>query len=127
MLLAFSLALAASEGHAPDNVAGAKTITPAEAKALFEKEVIFIDVRGEQDFDAGRIPGAVHLSLNGTLTEASLAREISKTDEVVFYCNGVKCKLSSQACANALSWGFTKVYYFREGMPGWTQAGYPVE
>ena len=125
-VLFLSLTVMAEE-LAPQNVSGTKTITPAQAKELFENEVLFVDVRGNQDFDAGRIPGAIHLSLKGALSEDALLEELDKDNEVVFYCNGEKCKLSSEACAKAVSWGFTNVYYFREGMPGWINAGYPVE
>ena len=39
---------------------------------------------------------------------------------------GPRCLLSSKACAKAVGWGFEKVYYLREGLPGWKAAGYPV-
>ena len=29
--------------------------------------------------------------------------------------------------AMAVAWGFTKVYYFREGFPAWKTAGYAIE
>jgi rhodanese-related sulfurtransferase len=33
----------------------------------------------------------------------------------------------SFACAKALTWGFTRVYYFGGGLYAWNKAGYPVE
>jgi 3-mercaptopyruvate sulfurtransferase SseA len=30
------------------------------------------------------------------------------------------------ACAEAVGWGYEKVYYLREGWPGWQAAEYPV-
>lgn len=125
-LLLIAMAVSAAE-KAPENVAGAITISTEEAKKLFDDEIIFIDVRGDEDFDAGRIPGAIQLSLKDGLSKESLANEIHKDEKVVFYCNGRKCKLSSEACAKAVQWGYTNVHYFRDGMPGWVAARYPVE
>jgi rhodanese-related sulfurtransferase len=39
---------------------------------------------------------------------------------------GPRCLRSSKACVKAVGWGFEKVYYLREGLPGWKAAGYPV-
>lgn len=112
----------------PMTVAGATTVTTAEAKALFDSEALFVDVRKDSDWDAGRIPGAVHLdNKKGVFTEASLSAEISKDEKVVIYCNGEKCPRSAKGCKQAVSWGFTNVFYYRDGMPAWKSAGYPVE
>lgn len=112
----------------PMTVSGATTVTTAEAKALFDSEVLFVDVRKDSDWDAGRVPGAVHLdNKKGVFTEASLSAEISKDEKVVIYCNGEKCPRSAKGCKQAVSWGFTKVYYYRDGMPAWKSAGYPTE
>ena len=112
---------------APDNVDGATTVSITEAVALFDEGAVFVDVRKPSDFDAGRVPGAVNLYLREALTEDALISEVGKDETVVFYCNGVKCDMSSQACAKAVSWGFKQVHYMREGFPGWEAAGLPVE
>jgi len=112
---------------APMEVEGAQRITAAEAKALFDKGVIFVDVRGDADYNAGRIPEAEHLHVDSKLTDASLGALVKKGGPVVFYCNGTKCGLSPKACAKAVAWGYTNVKYFRGGFPEWKAAGYPVE
>ena len=111
----------------PENVEGAKTVNAAEAKALFDKGVLFVDVRSDKDWAAGRIPDAVHIELKKVFSEATLTKETKKSDPVVIYCNGVSCMRSSKASAKAVSWGFTDVYYFRLGIPSWKAAGYPTE
>jgi rhodanese-related sulfurtransferase len=108
-------------------VPGAATIDTAQAKVLFDKGAIFIDVRNEADWAAGRIPGAVHLELDKGFTEASLGAVARPDQEVVVYCNGAKCPRSSAAAAAAVKWGFTRVYYYRLGLPDWQASGYPVE
>jgi rhodanese-related sulfurtransferase len=114
--------------ESPMVVEGATTVNATEAKALFDNETLFVDVRKDSDWDAGRIPGAVHLdNKKGKFTEASLSSEISKDEKVVIYCNGASCPRSSVGAADAVSWGFKNVYYFRDGFPAWKGAGYPVE
>lgn len=112
----------------PQTVNGATTVTSAEAKALFDSEALFVDVRKNSDWDAGRVPGAVHLdNKKGIFTEASLSSEIGKGEKVVIYCNGEKCPRSAKGSESAVAWGFSKVYYYRDGFPAWKAAGYPVE
>lgn len=112
---------------APDNVEGATTVSVDEAYDLFEQDLPFVDVRKPSDFDSGRVPGAHSLDLKEAFSEATLAEVVGKDDPVVFYCNGAACERSSVACAKAVSWGYTKVYYFRDGFPGWDDAGLPIE
>lgn len=111
----------------PMTVDGATTVSASEAKALFDSGVLFVDVRSEKDWNAGRIPGAVHIELKKVFTEESLSAESAKDEKLVLYCNGESCMRSSKASANAVQWGFTNVHYFRDGFPAWKSAGYPVE
>lgn len=111
----------------PTEISGAQTVDAAMAKELFDKGVVFVDVRKNSDFDAGRVPGAYHLELKSVYSAEELGKVIGKDDAVVIYCNGPDCPRSSVACTKAVGWGFTKVYYFRDGMPAWQSAGYPVE
>ncbi len=111
----------------PTEIQGAQTIDAAKAKELFDRGVTFVDVRKDSDFESGRVPGAVHIELKKKLSADSLGAAVKKDQEVVIYCNGPKCMRSSKACAKAVAWGYSKVYYFRTGMPSWKEAGYPVE
>ncbi len=115
-----------SAGVSPFEVAGATTIDAATAKALRDRGVPFVDVRGDAYWGLGHIPGAVHLELKTAFSKARLSAIVAKDQEVVFLCGGPKCLRSSKACAEAVSWGFTNVHYFRDGFPGWKAAGYPV-
>jgi rhodanese-related sulfurtransferase len=111
----------------PTEINGATTVDAATAKQLFDRGVVFVDVRKNSDWEAGRVPGAVHLELKKVLSEDKLVKVASKATEIVMYCNGAKCMRSSKAAAKAVSWGFAKVYYFRDGFPAWEAAGYAVE
>ena len=111
----------------PSQVPGAVTLTTDQAHALFKQGVLFVDVRRDSDWEAGRIAGAEHLELHKVLSEESLSKIVGKGDPVVFYCNGPKCHRSSKASAKAVSWGFKKVYYYRDGFPAWQAANLPTE
>jgi rhodanese-related sulfurtransferase len=127
LMMLLPCAIAAPEYVSPETVPGATTIDTAQAKSLFDRGAIFIDVRSDADWEVGRIPGAVPLELDNVFTEASLGTVARSDQEVVIYCNGTKCPHSSTAAATAVKWGFSHVYYYRLGLPDWQAAGYPVE
>jgi len=121
------IAISVAQADSPTEVEGATTIDVATAKDLFDRGVPFVDVRGSSYYD-GQIPRAVHLNWgDNEFTEAKLGEVASKDQEVVIFCDGPTCNRSSNACRAAVSWGWEKVYYFRNGYPGWSAAGYPTE
>ena len=115
-----------NEKVSPLEVPGAITVDVDMAKALFDRGVTFIDVLPDNSWRDGHIPGAIHLDFKDAFTEASLSAVVDRGQEVVIYCLGPRCLRSSEASAKAVSWGFKKVYYFREGLPAWKAAGYPI-
>ena len=116
-----------AESVSPVTVDGATTVDTNKARELFDQRAAFVDVRSNSDWDAGRIPGAIHIELKKVYNETSLAAEVQKDEPLVIYCNGPSCPRSAQASELAVSWGYSKVYYYREGYPAWTSAGNPVE
>lgn len=127
VLAALAITPAQAAKTSPTEVPGATTVDAAAAKQLFDRGVPFIDVRKNSDWDAGRVPGAHHIELKKRLNADSLGKVVGKDAEVVFYCNGPKCMRSSRAAAKAIEWGYSKVYYFREGYPSWQSSGFPTE
>lgn len=109
------------------SVEGAVKVDAIRAKTLHENGAIFVDVRGSMSFRDGHIPGALDLGLNTKLSETNLSQLVGKDDDVVFYCFAVYCPYSAYASAKALTWGYTNVYRFDGGYPGWVDAGYPTE
>ncbi|MEE8287398.1 MAG: rhodanese-like domain-containing protein, partial [Gammaproteobacteria bacterium] len=116
------------------DVEGAARIDVPTAKSLYDRKVVFVDVRTEPLWNEGRIPGALHLPeawptdpAKPRLSESALMEIVDNADEVVFYCGGTDCYSSAFASAKALAWGYQNVFYFAEGFPGWKKAGYPVE
>ncbi len=116
----------------PETVSGVTTVDAAKAHELWEARAWFVDPRKPEQFEAGHIPGALNIEYDpGTpdqqLTAESLEKEVPKNEAVVFYCNAEKCDRSSWGAALATEWGWKEVYYFRDGYPAWTKAGYPVQ
>lgn len=127
-----------SDYVSPESVSGATTVDAAKAHELWNQRAWFVDPRKPAQYEAGRIPGALSIEYDPDpkqstglddqkLTEASLVAEVPKNEAVVFYCNAEGCDRASWSAALAIEWGWEKVYYFRDGIPGWTKAGYPVE
>ena len=86
-------------------------ITQEKAKEMMEaQDVIVLDVREQDEFDSGHIPGAVLLPV-GTITKATAASVIPETDSVVLvYCrSGNRSKTASSALAEL---GYTNIYEF---------------
>ncbi len=111
----------------PMTVDGAKTVNTEEAKKLFDSGALFVDTRKDADWAAGRVADAVHLNIKSNFSEQTLLAELKKGEPVVLYCNGERCLRSSKACKKAVAWGFTNVYYYRDGFPAWKSAGHPSE
>jgi TolB-like protein/rhodanese-related sulfurtransferase len=111
----------------PPEIEGAETIDAMKAKTLFDRGVPFVDVRKDPDWKIERIPGAVQLHLYADFSESNLSKIAAKDDEVVVYAYGLHSGLSTTAVMRAVPWGYTKIYFFREGFPSWKAAGLSVE
>lgn len=112
----------------PETIDGAQKI---EAEGLIQlanqnESQIIIDSRISSDRKLGYIPGSISLPDTDTSCE-SLARIIpGKSDPVVFYCNGPKCRRSDNAVVIAADCGYTNIYWFRGGIEAWSANNYPI-
>ncbi|MEM7226635.1 MAG: BTAD domain-containing putative transcriptional regulator [Pseudomonadota bacterium] len=112
----------------PMNVDGATTVDAEQAKTLLEQGIKLVDVRDLADWRHGYIPGTLHLSLFRDFTDAKLSAVAERDEAVLVFGSGIGAnKMAAIAAARAISWGFEKVYYFRDGIPGWKAAGYPIQ
>jgi rhodanese-related sulfurtransferase len=127
-LFLLTVNIVVAEDFAPLQVPGAITVNTPTSKLLFNKGYIFIDVRKSVDFNNEHIPGARHLFVNSdNFTARNLQAMANKDQAFVFYCNGIRCPGSSKASQKAAEWGWRTIFYYREGMPGWKEAGFAVE
>lgn len=100
---------------------------PVPAQELVERlkrgEVTVLDVRPEEEYAAGHLPGAVNIPL--AELEERLAG-LPPEREVIAYCRGPYCVLSFDAVAELRRRGY-RARRLEEGYPEWRSAGLPVE
>lgn len=85
---------------------------------------VLIDTREESEWNAGRIPGAIHLSKG--IIEREIERTVpDKSATLVLYCGGGF--RSALAGDNLQKMGYTNVISMDGGWKAWTAAGLPVE
>lgn len=99
-------------------------VTAAElVTRLRDGAVMLIDVRPEDEYGLGHLPGALNIPLRQLEQRLSgLSRDL----EIVAYCRGPYCVLSFEAVAALRSLGFN-VRRLEEGFPEWKASGLPVE
>lgn len=85
--------------------------------------VTVLDVRPEDEFTLGHVPGALNIPLSQL--DKRLA-EIDPDQEIVAYCRGPYCVLSYEAVALLRARGFS-AHRLEDGLPEWRAAGLPVE
>ncbi len=87
-------------------------ISQEEARNMMDgqEDVIILDVREQEEYDSGHIPGAVLLSV-GSIDEDSAAAVIPEMDSAVLvYCRSGN--RSRNAAAALAELGYTQVYEF---------------
>ena len=82
----------------------------AATEMVDSQEVIILDVREQDEYDSGHIPGAVLLPV-GTIDDTTAAQVIPEKDSTVLvYCrSGNRSKTASAALADL---GYTNIYEF---------------
>jgi rhodanese-related sulfurtransferase len=113
---------------------GTGEITAAETKGLLERGEIdlLLDVRDAREFQAGRIPGAIHAprgSLEWLVDPESDWRDdrlAGRIDaRIVLHCTvGGRSLLAAQTLR---AMGFRHVVSMAGGIDAWVEAGFPVE
>ena len=123
---------AAAQPAAQPAAGAAKTIDVASlprdvdvqtTAALREQpDVMILDVREQDEWDAGHIPGAVFMPMGQVPDRLS---EIPKDKTVIVQCRSGN--RSSQVTDFLVQQGFTNVHNMAGGIKAWESAGLPVE
>lgn len=98
-------------------------MAPELLARLRDGSVVLLDVRPEDEYGLGHLPGAVNIPLRQLEQRFS---ELPHHHEIVAYCRGPYCVLSFEAVAALRARGF-KVRRFDQGFPEWKAAGLPIE
>ncbi|MFP3939478.1 MAG: ArsR/SmtB family transcription factor [Thermoanaerobaculia bacterium] len=94
----------------------------ALARRLRSGDVVLIDVRPEEEFQAGHIPGAVSVPLRDLETKLG---ELPRGREIVAYCRGPYCLMSLDAVELLSARGF-RARRLEEGVLDWRSRGHSV-
>lgn len=93
----------------PNNAAPKRRVdlSPEEAKARMEAnpDLILLDVRTQEEYDDGHIPGAV--SLPSDMIEEGMPFSFDKDAEILLYCHSDK--RSAEAASRLRAMGYTNV------------------
>ncbi|MBC2703948.1 rhodanese-like domain-containing protein [Desulfobacula sp.] len=89
------------------------------AKLIADNNTVIVDARPKKiKFDKGHIPTAISIPFSQFDNfKGKLPRDLNTP--VVFYCGGLKCRLSHKSAAKALEMGYTNVKVFAKGYPEW--------
>jgi rhodanese-related sulfurtransferase len=114
---------------AHDLVAAAKAtvkeITPDQAEQAIRDADVLLDVREDQEYASGHIPGAVHMSRGMLEFKLSANPALTSRDNaIVLYCKtGGRAALAARALAEM---GYLNVQSIAGGIDAWQSAGKPV-
>ncbi len=104
-----------------------ESLAPVSAQELLElyqdRNVVLLDVRPENEYRAGHIPGARSVPIDRL---EPYLKQIPKDKEVVAYCRGPYCVFSDEAVALLQERGY-RARRLAQGLPDWRAAGLPIE
>lgn len=109
-------------------VAGYQVINTEQLKKLVDlksKDLLVIDARNPEEYQEVHIPRSINLPEKNFAENKHLLPQ-DKKQQIVFYCNGVKCGKSKRAAKKAIAEGYKNVFVYAEGMPVWEEMNYPV-
>ena len=122
LIIAFALLTVCSISGAHSN----KPITAVDLDALIVagKVPLILDVRSQDEFADGHIPGAInipHTELKARIAEL----ESHKNKPIILYCRSGRRAVAADAFLH--SRGFTRIIELGGHMLGWQAGGHPVE
>ena len=100
------------------------TIEEVQRRLAAGESLTIVDVREESEWQAGHVPGAVHLG-KGIIERDVETRYPDTNQELILYCGG---GFRSALAADALGrMGYVNVISMDGGMRGWREKGLPEE
>ena len=85
--------------------------------------LVVLDVRPQEEYEAGHLPGAVSIPLDELKKRV---KELPRSKQIIAYCRGPLCALAPEATRYLKTKGY-RVKRLVDGAPDWAAAGLPVE
>jgi rhodanese-related sulfurtransferase len=98
-----------------------KEISRAEAREMLDSGAQLVDVRADHEWEAGHLPGAVHIPLPEL---PARIEEIEKDRPVILYCRGGNRSTMATVALAEAGYDAAKL---SEGATGWEEEGLPFE
>ena len=93
------------------------------AKEMYDREIIFIDARDEEEFAEGHIKGAILAPSTPELVQLFPDR----SSPIVTYCSGGDCDVSMELAEQLMfDWEYERIFVYLGGWPEWKAKGYPT-
>jgi rhodanese-related sulfurtransferase len=116
-LILIFLPLFACQAQQNENV---EEITAEQLKAdAVGKDVQFIDVRTEGEYERGHIDDAVNMNISNPQNFKKQVAGLNKDKPVYLYCHSGN--RSGKASAELSDMGFTKIYEYSGGWSNWSE------
>jgi rhodanese-related sulfurtransferase len=110
-----------------DYFGGIDGMQPVGRRELLKRarsgEVMVIDVRPREEYEAGHIAGALSIPLSSLERRLS---ELSTSRDIVAYCRGPYCVLAAEAIRLLRRRGY-RAFRLEDGFPEWRDGGLPIE
>jgi len=121
VLLVVSLVVS---GCAEVDEPGVTEISQQEFMSSPPADVLVLDVRTQEEFSSGHVPGAVNIP-HDVLASRLSDLDGQKDRAVVVYCRSGK--RAGMASAVLLDAGYTNIFHLEGDMNAWTAKGLPTE
>lgn len=102
-----------------------REISADNVKAMMERKqsILLVDVREDNEWEAGHLPGAVHIS-RGLLEKGIEQKAPDEKTPIVLYCHsGARSALAAQSLQKM---GYTNVSSMAGGIAAWQEKGFAV-
>lgn len=137
LVLGFT-AFASYAQQTPETLAGVTIVKAEDVQKLMQAGVPVIDTRVANEYAEEHVKGAKSVPYKEKSAKAvnfdssqdsfDLAKlPGDKKAPIVFYCNAGECWKSYKASVVASRAGYSKISWFRGGMPEWKSKNLPVE
>lgn len=138
LTLSMVLATPALAAETPATLKGTTLVSAAEVNKMLGSGVPVIDTRVAAEYAEKTIKGAKSVpykeksakdaNFDATQDQFDLSKlPADKAAPLVFFCNAGECWKSYKASVAAMKAGYTKINWFRGGVPEWLKAGLPTQ